>query len=166
MKTLEQTLTVPPDRRLHLDIEVPETWTGDSVRLVFLPVREVPTWMSNLSSKPEDEFIGFDFWQDRVRPGEDPFALLDAHGPFDGPSVDEFLAERHAENEREEALMGYDFWEDRVRPGDDPFAWHKYIGAFKDVGLSVDEFLEEKHAENEREEAKFDAMSRRTKEQQ
>ncbi|MDR3171965.1 MAG: hypothetical protein LBU17_10120 [Treponema sp.] len=117
MKTLERTLPVPPDRRLHLDVEVPETWTGGSVRLVFFPVQEATAQTPKLPPKPEG------------------------------------------------APPGCNFWQDRLRPGDDPFAWHKYIGAFKDVGLSVDEFLAEKHAENEREEAKFDAMFHRKQEQ-
>jgi hypothetical protein len=55
--------------------------------------------------KPKHAPPGCNFWQDRVRPIADPLAWFDAHGPFKGPSVDEFLAERHAENEREEAKI-------------------------------------------------------------
>jgi hypothetical protein len=38
-----------------------------------------------------------------VRSGDDPFAWHKYIGAFTGPSVDEFLAERHTENEQEEA---------------------------------------------------------------
>jgi hypothetical protein len=97
---------------------VPETWTGSSVRFVIFPVEEeeaAPTaWV--LPPKPKDAPAGCNFWQDRVRPIEDPLAWLDAHGPFTGPSVDEFLAERHAENEREEAKFDAMFHRKREQP--------------------------------------------------
>jgi hypothetical protein len=107
---LQQTVTIPADRRLVID--VPETWTGNSVRFVIFPVGEEASAQESapaaaLPPKPEGlpADMKFDFWQDRVRPLDDPLAWLDAHGPFDGPSVDEFLAKKHAENEREEAKM-------------------------------------------------------------
>jgi hypothetical protein len=69
-----------------------------------------------LPPKPKDAPSGCNFWQDRVRPLEDPLAWLDAHGPFEGPSVDEFLAEKHAENEREEAKIAALFHRKRELP--------------------------------------------------
>jgi hypothetical protein len=116
---LQQTVTIPADRRLYLDWTLPrDTPTGEADVKLIITLKRVPR-SAGVSSegvpqsatpkpfppKPKDAPLRCNSWQDRRRPGEDPFARLDAHGPFGGPSVDEFLAERHAENEREEAKM-------------------------------------------------------------
>jgi hypothetical protein len=109
--TIQQTIKIPADRRVYVDL--PETWTGDSVTVVIFSVDEVSAAVADAKvdaietspPKPRNEPQGCKFWQDRVHPIKDPLAWLDAHGPFNVPTVDEFLAERHAENEREEAKM-------------------------------------------------------------
>jgi hypothetical protein len=102
--TIQQTIDIPADRRLHVDLDLPETWTGDSVRFVIFPVQEetasketAPTaWALPPKPKGLPPDMEFDFWQDRVRPGDDPFGWRKLRGAFTGPSVDEFLAEKHA----------------------------------------------------------------------
>jgi hypothetical protein len=126
--TLQQTIKIPADRRVHLDWTLPETWSGDSVRFVIFPVEEeraeaatlalaptAPT-VRALPPKPKDAPEGCNFWQDRMRPGDAPFAWHKYIGAFTGPSVAEFLEDRHAENEREEAKFDAMFHRKQEQP--------------------------------------------------
>jgi hypothetical protein len=114
--TLQQTVTIPADRRVYFDL--PETARiGPATLIIEFPtVPQSDAQTPALPPKPKDAPPGCNFWQDRVRPGEDPFAWHNHIGAFTGPSVEEFLADRRAETEREEAKFDAMFGRKQEQP--------------------------------------------------
>jgi hypothetical protein len=79
--TLQQTVTIPADRRLHLDLSLPETFSPGATQVVFTITGIEP---------------------DALNPkGEDPLVTMRGMFKSDGHDVDRFLARRHAERVRE-----------------------------------------------------------------
>ncbi|MDR1470783.1 MAG: hypothetical protein LBT00_16000 [Spirochaetaceae bacterium] len=136
MTTFQQTITVPPDRRLRLDVALPDTFTpGSQLCLELNPGEAGPKTKESMWDAAE-----------HVRglyAKEPSVAYLERRHDEDLLEW-EYVEHSHAETMRE--------WKDAfpLKPGEQA---RPLYGLFESDGHEVDRFLEEKRHEQAREDA-------------
>jgi len=132
--TIQQTIKITADRRVHLDWTLPETWTGDSVRFVIFPVEEE---RAEATVNPDVPAPGHQLTPRQLA------AIEKCDGIAKGIlTSDDILESRRQDKELEAPLRPKKF--DPVKA---KAAHERMCGMFKTDGHEVDRFMAEKAAE-------------------